>query len=222
MLEELAQSGFVLLRDLRPLVSTTEVAGGLGSVVRLEDLLPSSGIPTVQSLKPRDHGVGGNQYSGNYGLGAFPLHTDLAHWAIPPRYFILRCIVPAEDVSTKVLPWSALAPSLGPIDMRRAVFTGRRQRIGNSGLVRALMDVNGAELRRWDGLFLVPLNRLAHDFARFMNQPGWTESATEIRFQNPGDTLVIDNWRVLHGRSPVPPRSAGRLIERAYLSEVAK
>src|SRR5881396_827254 len=77
-------------RDL----TTKDLGVLVGAVLDLESLLPGSGIPTVQTLRPRlvDESLT-NQYSGRYGLGEFPLHTDLAHWARPPRYFLLRCRV---------------------------------------------------------------------------------------------------------------------------------
>ena len=34
------------------------------------------------------------------------------------------------------------------------------------------------------------------------------------------DTIVVDNWRMLHGRSQVPQAGATRQIERVYFSEV--
>ncbi|MCK1658534.1 TauD/TfdA family dioxygenase [Bradyrhizobium sp. 151] len=34
---------------------------------------------------------------------------------------------------------------------------------------------------------------------------------------SPGDTLVIDNWRMLHGRSAVAELCSDRIIERTYL-----
>ena len=39
---------------------------------------------------------------------------------------------------------------------------------------------------------------------------------------NPGDTLIVDNWRFLHGRSCVPAVDVNRRIERVYLSELYK
>lgn len=221
MLVELEQNGFPLLSEFQPGLSTIEVASRLGTVMGVEELLPSSGISTVQRLNPRPSSeVRENQYSGHYGLGEFPMHTDLAHWAVPPRYFILRCVVPADDVCTRILPWVNVTPALGAINMRKAVFAGRKKRIGCSGLVRALMDVGGIEVRRWDRVFLIALNDHARNLARLMSEPRWNETATAIQFRKPGDTLVIDNWRVLHGRSSVTKESTSRLVERVYISEM--
>lgn len=221
MIEELEQNGFVLISGFRQQATTLEAASALGKVVDISALLPLARIPSVQTLRPRDAGtVADNQYSAIHGLGAFPLHTDLAHWAIPPRYFILRCISPAEDVCTLALPWAAVTPALASIDMRKAVFTGRKRRAGCSGLVRAMSRQASQDIRRWDSMFLKPLNQQARDLDGLLRDAKWTHSATRIPLRRPGDMILVDNWRILHGRDPVAPGSKGRLLERVYLSEL--
>jgi L-asparagine oxygenase len=221
MIEDLERNGFVLMNELRPEATTLETASALGKVLDIQKLLPLSRIPTVQSLRPRyASSVGNNQYSGIHGLDAFPLHTDLAHWTVPPRYFILRCIVPAEDVCTLMLPWATITPALGSIDMRKAVFTGRRKHRGCSGLVRAMSCQAGNDVRRWDAMFLKPLNQPARELDKLLREARWMRSSARVPLRRTGDTILIDNWRTLHGRDSVPPDSRGRLLERAYLSEL--
>ena len=199
-----------------------EVAANLGKVVRIEDLLPGSAISTVQSLRPRASSqVGRNQYSGHYGLGEFPLHSDLAHWGVPPRYFLLRCIEGARDVFTRVLPWTTILPSFDSLVLQRAVFAGRKRRMGGCSLVRAMSCQETGNIFRWDPVFLKPLNEPAKELARLMTDSKWAKTASEIPLCRPGDTLLIDNWRALHGRSPVPASSTGRVLERVYVSEIA-
>ena len=85
-----------------------------GMVIDLDVLLPGSGIPTVQTLKPRtERQAPKSHYSGIFGLDEFPLHTDLAHWAMPPRYFMLRCIHGSPDVTTKLLPATVMMDAVG-------------------------------------------------------------------------------------------------------------
>jgi len=87
-------NGFVPL-STSPSLSTLEVARLLGDILHLE------GIAEVQTLTPRHaEEVGKNRYSGLYGTESFPLHTDMAHWYIPPRYLLLRCVRAAENVAT--------------------------------------------------------------------------------------------------------------------------
>jgi len=221
VLAQLERDGFSFCRALTPEMPTIEIAQVLGAIVNIERLLPSSGIPTVQVLRPRRASdVGPNQYSGYFGLGAFPLHTDLAHWAFPPHYFLLRCVAGLDDVFTPVLSWTPIVESVGTPVLQRAVFGGRRPRIGYSGLVRAMSEREGTVVFRWDPIFLKPLNQEARALAKAMGNSAWNEAALKILLKEPGDTLIVDNWRMLHGRGDVKPVNVSRQIERVYLSEV--
>jgi hypothetical protein len=219
---ELARNGFVIWREVKPGASTMEVSAEIGKVLDIEGLLPGRGIPIVQSLKPRERDtVGHNQYSGHYGLGEFPLHSDLAHWGLPPRYFLLRCIEGARDVFTSILPWTNILPTLGVTALQRAVFAGRRQRFGFCGLVRGLSRYETGSIFRFDPVFLRPLNAPAKELAALLADPKWAKTSTQISLSRPGDAILIDNWHVLHGRSAIPAGSSGRRVERVYLSEVS-
>ncbi len=39
----------------------------------------------------------------------------------------------------------------------------------------------------------------------------------KVQLVHAGDTLVIDNWRALHGRSRVPESALLRKLERVYI-----
>jgi alpha-ketoglutarate-dependent taurine dioxygenase len=39
----------------------------------------------------------------------------------------------------------------------------------------------------------------------------------QVVLREPGDTLLLDNWRLLHGRSPVSGDGHTRMVDRAYL-----
>jgi len=80
--EEIATSGFALIRNFAPGCGTLNAAQRLGEIDCVDGLEP------VQTLVPRTlEESPPNTYSGNFGTSEFPLHTDLAHWATPPRYF---------------------------------------------------------------------------------------------------------------------------------------
>jgi L-asparagine oxygenase len=215
------EDGFVLGKSVAPELSTVELAQQLGRVVSIGELLPYSAIPKVQSLKPRSTAEGNqSQYSGNYGFCAFPLHTDLAHWAVPPRYLLMRCIVGSTDVFTNILHWSHVIDMVRMDVLQKAVFTARKRRPGHSGLFRALSHDEQSRILRWDPLFLKPLNQHARTLSSLMLNLDWTRTVTNILLEQSGDALLIDNWKMLHGRSQVAAQSAARHIERAYLSEL--
>jgi hypothetical protein len=221
ILADLRRDGFGVRRDCAIHLSTIEAAQTLGTPINVQTILPGSGITTVQSLRPKNVSeVGRNQYSGHYGFGVFPLHTDLAHWAVPPRYLFLRCVVGSDDVFTHILSSAPIVDLLGSATLRKALFTARRRRMGSSGLVRAMSYHGEDQIFRWDPIFLAPLNESARVFASTILDPHWANIVVKVLLQRPGDTMIIDNWHMLHGRGSVLPTSRGRRIERVYLSEV--
>lgn len=219
---QLQLDGYALIPQFRCSGSTFEVASDVGTIIDLEVLLPGSRIPTVQTLTPRKESEAPeSRYSGVFGLSEFPLHTDLAHWAIPPRYFMLRCIHGANDVATKLLPASAVVSTVGHAILRRALVKPRRaSRYGNVGLLPLLFFSGQTNGLRWDSLFLTPMSAAARDVMDFMtgSEGTWSE-LKEIVLVRPGDTLIVDNWRMLHGRSDAVA-GPNRIIERIYLSEI--
>jgi hypothetical protein len=78
----------------------------------------------------------------------------------------------------------------------------------------------GTAVFRWEPIFLKPLNQEARALAKTMGNSEWNEAASKFLLKEPGDTLIVDNWRMLHGRGEVKPVNEGRQIERVYLSEV--
>lgn len=223
--DRLASHGYAFLPNWKPDVSTDESAHLLGELVDVGSLLPGCHVPSIQTLRPREVSPDlDNQYSGTFGLGPFPLHTDLAHWQIPPRYLVLRCIVGSPSVSTTVLPVGKVAALVGEAILRRAVVRPRRrQQTGGMCLLPVRFSIGGVLGLRWDELFLEPVNGAGSELKSVMASHDWNSSGViSLKLTNPGDTLLLDNWQVLHGRSSVNISEKGRVIERAYLNCVGE
>lgn len=220
---KLHKRGYVFVPDWKADKATIAVANSLGAVVEMQTLLPQSSIPTVQQLRPRlTVESARNRYSGKFGLEDFPPHTDLAHWAVPPRYFLLRCKAKSPRVVTRLLSGSVLVSTMGAANLRRALVRPRRPpRGGVICLLPVMFRAGEIEGMRWDSLFLAPMNQAAFAVAQALSDiatnSAWT---TEITLVQPGDTLIVDNWRCLHGRGPVRPNELDRRLERVYLSEL--
>lgn len=76
---------------------------------------------------------------------------------------------------------------------------------------------------RWDSLFLEPINSAAKKAYELFHAHSWgKQDIISTRLTKPGDTLIIDNWRMLHGRSSVPKISMDRNIQRIYLNNIGK
>lgn len=215
--EGLASSGFSVIRGFAPHAASIDAARRLGDVDSVEGLDP------VQTLIPHPvHESSPNTYSGNFGRSNFPLHTDLAHWARPPRYLALRCIRGAPQVATLLLDGQALVASVGADALRRALVQPRRPMRNGKQLLRLLERFvdSSRSLLRWDSLYLRPASNMAasvcegvHDFLSRV-QP------VEVTLIEPGDTLIIDNWRCLHGRSSATEDAGARRIDRVYVKEL--
>jgi L-asparagine oxygenase len=204
--------GFVFIKSHRPEESTLTATSDFGTVLQL----PSA--PDVQVLRPRlQNEAPPNIYSGNYGYSAFPLHTDLAHWCIPPRYLALRCISGFNNVVTRLLDGNELVATIGEIALRRALVQPRRPFMHNRPLLRLLDQRIQATFFRWDSLFVTPATAKSATTCVLVTKYLEAAKPIEIVLSNPGDTLVLDNWRMLHGRSAVPEIGIGRRIERVYM-----
>jgi hypothetical protein len=135
--------------------------------------------------------------SRQHGTGAFPLHTDVAHWPIPARYLVLCCLAPgAGDRGTLLLPLSGLELS----DQDRAVL--------NSGvfLVRTARHswfssvlMTGRPFVRYDRGYMSPATASGVEAARLMEKRVADGSPVRVVWEE-GTILIVDNWRVLHGR----------------------
>ncbi len=215
--EGLAYSGFVVIRGFAPHSASIVAARRLGDVDSVE------GLDLVQTLIPRAlHEAAPNTYSGNFGRSIFPLHTDLAHWARPPRYVTLRCISGAPHVATLVLDGQALVANVGADALRMALVQPRRPMRNGKQLLR-LLERSGdssPDLIRWDGLYLRPASSMAASVYEMVRSFLARAKPTEVALLEPGDTLIIDNWRCLHGRSSAVKDAGMRRIDRVYLKEL--
>lgn len=209
--------GYALIPQYRPDLGTVKAVSILGSVLTLE------GFSAVQELRPHaTSSAPPNTYSGNFGTGEFPMHTDLAHWAVPPRYLALRCIVGAPEVATGIVDGNVIIGNLGPTQLRRTLVQPRRPLRNGKQLLRLLdyLEAYDAMVLRWDSIFLRPATTDSETMylrvAKYIN----SMAANEVVLLAPGDTLIVDNWRMIHRRAPVPASAANRHIDRVYVGEL--
>lgn len=221
-LEVLLRTGQAFLPSWQPDRATSEIARLIGQIVDIPSLLPGAAIPTIQTLVPRqEQDSPPNQYSAAFGLAAFPLHTDLAHWSRPPRYLLLRCVRSGTGVATRVLAASSLASVLPLAVLRRALVRPRRTGRGPSVLLPVVFERSEDSFAlRWDSLFLVPMNDASRRVAETIASDACDAQITDYYLTNPGDTLILDNWRCLHGRGAIALGGSTRRLERAYISRL--
>lgn len=205
--------GYAFVQDYYPDTDTVAVAQAVGQpLLPWEDRL-------VQKLVPRSSAPP-NTYSGIYGLGRFPFHTDLAHWRLPPRYLLLRCVTGYADIPTLLVDGHTLIEAVTPDILTRAIFKPRRPRNGTLILLRLCEPKDDGHCLRWDEVFLKPASKIG-DIADLRVRE-WLAECTplSIALARAGDTLLIDNWRMLHARSPIPAGREDRKIDRIYLGSL--
>jgi alpha-ketoglutarate-dependent taurine dioxygenase len=202
--------GWALLRSFRRDLSGDEAAAALGR------LWPRGG---THRIEPRRRDGAPNTYSGRYGCGPFPFHTDLAHHANPPRFLMLRCVRGYGDVRTPLIDGQDLVKAVGAELLARALVQPRRPSGGRQRLFR-LFERGEADRLRWDAEYLRPSGVAGTEAAARLQAEMALARPTPIALIEPGDTLLIDNWRMLHARSSVPEACRDRILERAYLAEV--
>jgi len=210
LIQELKTKGYISFSS-NPDDSMLEVASKFGEVYKV------STMPLVQTLTPRlKENEHENTYSGNYGLNEFPFHTDLAHWHVPPRYLFLRCVFPADNVATKLID-SHNVENEEIIDLFcRAHFRPRKRLDGKFNLLKILHE----DIFRWDSIFIEPTNKLGKRLKICIEELLDSLPPQEVFLSSKGDCLLIDNWRMLHGRGSIDRKSMNRKIERVYFNEV--
>jgi L-asparagine oxygenase len=219
--EALKKDGFAFMPSWSPSSNTLEVAEFLGKIIEPSNISRNFTIETVQVLQPRHKQSETNRvYSDIFGLNKFPLHTDLAYWQEPPHYLVLRCLRGSSEVYTKILNVEIVERFAGELIMKRALVKPRHLPHGMPVCVLPLRPTGlGRNSIRWDSVFLKPVNGAASQFIDVMERlNNDTTLGVNVPLVNHGDTLVIDNWRALHGRSSVPSHGEMRRIERVYLS----
>ena len=217
----LRTDGFAFLPSWRTNANTHEIAESIGKVI--DTSLNSNGfsIKTVQTLQPRHKQPESCKvYSDIFGLSRFPLHTDLAYWYEPPHYLILRCLHGSSEVRTRILSVDIVEQIVGESVIKRALVKPRHLPPGTPVCILPLrLPGIGKHSIRWDSVFLHPVNESASQFSVVMASiDNDSTLGVDVTLVNHGDTLIVDNWKVLHGRSSVPCSSEMRRLERIYLS----
>ena len=140
-----------------------------------------------------------------YGRGAFPLHTDAAHHRAPPRLTVLRLATGTRKRRTLLLDWhQAYDDELHDL-MRAGIWLVRS---GRHRFYRPALDLPaGSQYRlRFDDGCMTPVTPRAHTAVAHMAELGRRREVRQVIWTK-GMIMVLDNWRILHGRGPYPEQA---------------
>ncbi|MGY4503782.1 hypothetical protein ACVWYH_007739 [Bradyrhizobium sp. GM24.11] len=146
--------------------------------------------------------------SARYGLSALPFHAELSHRPRPCRYLLLGCIDPGSPSAvTMLLDWRTLGFS--PEELHLLESAPILVRAGRCPFYSTLLPPDRAFLR-YDPGCLEAVDQRGKAVLRLIVYRLARGSPKTHEWRR-GDILIIDNWRVLHGRGPSEFDSGRRL-----------
>jgi hypothetical protein len=188
-------------------------AGIIGELGRLGDLLgertAGRGGALEEIIRPqRQSEAHSRSLSARFGLNALPLHAELSHRPRPCRYLLLGCVnTGSPSAVTVLLDWRTLGFSTEEFELLEGAPILVRS--GRSSFYTTMLPSDRASFR-YDPGCLEAVNTRGRAALRLVEDrlAGGAPHSHEWR---PGDILLIDNWRVLHGRGPSDHGSGRRL-----------
>ncbi len=161
--------------------AATRSGGGL-----CDTLLPTE----ADAAKPRS-------LSKVHAVGEFPLHNDTAHWLTPCRYVMLACVSPGSGRRPTLLMDTRSLP-LNEHQISSLHSTPLRVTNGRNSFFSTILSKARAFVRFDPGCMTATTIDGANALAVLARQnwPGYIEAV----FWKSGTVLVMDNWRMLHGR----------------------
>lgn len=207
-LTTLAERGWALLVE-----RSSEANAIVREIGRIGDLLGRRAVGRSRALEEMIEPQSPDQahprsLSSSYGLNALPLHAELSHRLRPCRYLLLGCIDPGSaSVATTLLDWRTLGFSIDELSLLESapilVRNGRRS------FYSTVLSPGHAFLR-YDPACLEAVDERGRTALKIVDRRLAGGSPARHQWCR-GDILIIDNWRVLHGRTPSEQGSARRL-----------
>lgn len=149
-----------------------------------------------------------------FGQGSFPFHVDTAHWTTPCHYIVLGCVEPGRDVRPTLL-----------IDSRKLELTLEerlllettpiRIRCGRGSFYGTILSPDRRFIR-YDPGCMEPMCSRGEEALKLLATERWSELEERIIWRK-GRVVVIDNWRMLHGRASAGANDSPRKLLRVLV-----
>jgi alpha-ketoglutarate-dependent taurine dioxygenase len=209
---ELQERGWTIVPDVRTQSRLLEVARSVGRPV----LSPTGEL--IKKLYPHNAEAKSNRrtLSVVYGMDKFPLHTDTAFWPLPCRYIVFRA---TGDIrrGTTILTFATLVSKLG-IEFQslaeRSVWVSHTPQASFYCLM--IFSAGGERCWRYDPHCMQPANKSALQVNEILKSSPLCDMESSFIWAEE-TALVVDNWKTLHGRGPMPANEQLRVLERIYL-----
>ncbi len=171
----------------------------LALAYRMGPVIPGRNGALIESIVPRSiEAAEERSLSAIYGLSELPLHIDTAHYLRPARYLLLGCANPGRSTTqTRLAPTSAL--EFSPSELSLLSSTALLVRTGRRSFYSTILDHN-RPFFRYDPGCMEPLDARGEQAMQIVSDA--INRIEVIRHEwRRGEILLIDNWKMLHGRS---------------------
>jgi hypothetical protein len=131
-------------------------------------------------------------------FGEFPLHVDTAHWPTPCRYVMLACVSPGSaDRPTFILDTWRLPLT----DLQTSLLHSTPLRVtnGRNSFFSTILSKSRSFVR-FDPGCMTSTSTDGSMALAVLSRENWSDYIETVDWQA-GKVVVINNWRLLHGRS---------------------
>lgn len=133
-----------------------------------------------------------------HSAGEFPLHIDTAHWLTPCRYVILACLSPGSgNRPTLLLDTPRLPLSEQQVSLLHS--TPLRVTNGRNSFFSTILSKTRPFVR-FDPGCMTTTTPDGSASLEVLSRQNWPDHVESVHWKA-GTVLVIDNWRLLHGRA---------------------
>lgn len=146
-----------------------------------------------------------------YDIGELPLHVDTAHWSTPCHYVILACVNPGSARRPTLLMDSQTL-CLGSRQTELLFSSPFRVKNGRKSFFSTIMS-KGRPFIRFDPGCMTPTSLGGAKALNFFSRQNLLKYVEAFYWQA-GGVVIIDNWRVLHGRAATDLSDSDRKLLR--------
>ncbi|MFC6268913.1 TauD/TfdA family dioxygenase [Frigoriflavimonas asaccharolytica] len=155
-------------------------------------------------------------FSSKHGLSNFPLHTDTAFYKNPARYILMHSLQ-SNNCETTILRkidfWDLLT-DLDKKKAERAIYLVKTNR--EKFYTSLIFNQKNESGIKYDSTCMFPFNKYAKEFDEIFQETIKKIEPIKIEWTE-GKTLIIDNWKNLHGRKSAEAET-NRILKRIYIN----
>lgn len=210
-IKQIDKQGWLEVPDFSCSDDALSIAKQLGKVI------PHPNGDMISTVSPNDgkDKVTGTM-SNRFGYSSFPMHTDTAFWLEPARYIVMG-VLEKSDCNTKIVNFNVLldnlnAKALAALETATYLINTIEGKRYSSPLIKTNREYGV----KFDPSCMTPINQAAQYFHQAFLET--IDNIGESYIDWTGrKAVIIDNWKVLHGRGEVTPSEKYRKLIRVYV-----